>query len=178
MTTIDLNPLLAKIASQYKLKADGAHGLSHWARVLENGLRLSAIEGGDTTVISLFAIFHDACRHNQARDPGHGQRGAVLAGKLLQDHPAVNQEQLKMLQRACRDHTAGQTEADLTVQICWDSDRLDLIRVHIKPSPKRLCTNAARSKEILQWANQRAQSKYSPDYVQSEWTPIFATHRR
>ena len=175
---MDLVPLLSKISLQYTLSPDGAHGLSHWARVLENGLRLAEIEGGDLTVISLFAIFHDACRHNQARDPGHGQRGAVLAGELLQGYPGVTPEQLKMLQLACKDHTDGETEADLTVQICWDSDRLDLARVHIKPSPTRLCTTTAKDKEILAWANQRARTKFSPEYVSREWLPIFMTRTR
>ena len=170
---IDLLYFLSKIAPQYKLKPNGAHGLSHWARVLENGLRLAQIEGGDTTVISLFAIFHDACRHNQARDPGHGQRGAVLAGELLEGYPGVTQQQLQLLQFACRTHTDGKTDAEPTVQICWDSDRLDLLRVHIKPSPDRLCTSAAKNIEILTWANKRARSKHLPEYVSSEWAPIF-----
>ena len=173
LTTIDLHPLLKKIASQYKLKPHGAHGLSHWARVLENGLKLAELEGGDTTVISLFAIFHDACRHNQARDPGHGERGAVLAGEILRDHPGVNRQQLEILQLACRDHTDGKTDADLTVQICWDSDRLDLARVYINPSAKYLCTDAAKNKDILAWANQRAKNRYTPDYVYNDWDPIF-----
>ena len=175
---MDLVPLLSKISLQYKLNPDGAHGLSHWARVLENGLRLAEIEGGDLTVISLFAIFHDACRHNQAWDPGHGQRGAVLAGELLPGYPGVSPEQLQILQIACRDHTDGETEAELTVQICWDSDRLDRARVQIKPSPGRLCTNAAKDKEILAWANRRAKTKFSPEYVSSEWLPIFKSHTR
>ena len=170
---IDLIYFLGKIAPQYKLNPSGAHGLSHWARVLENGMRLAEIEGGDTTVISLFAIFHDACRHNQARDPGHGQRGAVLAGELLQGYTGVSQEQLRLLQFACRDHTDGETEAELSVQICWDSDRLDLLRVHIKPTPDRLCTKEAKSDEIRNWANQRARRKFSPAYVDSVWSPIF-----
>jgi len=170
---IDLLYFLRKIAPQYKLKPNGAHGLSHWARVLENGLRLAEIEGGDTTVISLFAIFHDACRHNQAWDPGHGERGAVLAGTLLKGYPGVSQEQLQLLQYACSTHTDGETEAGSTVQICWDADRLDLLRVLIKPSPDRLCTNAAKTTEILTWANKRARSKHSPEYVSSEWAPIF-----
>lgn len=174
---IDLNKFLGKIALQYKLNPDGAHGLSHWARVLENGLRLAEIEGGDITVIRLFAIFHDACRHNQTWDPGHGQRGAVLAGELLQGYPEVSQEQLRLLQIACRDHTDGETQADLTVQICWDSDRLDLLRVGIKPAPARLCTAASKSDEILNWANQRARSKFSPLYVESEWAHAFKTQK-
>lgn len=175
MTSIDLIPLLEQIALQYNLNPNGAHGLSHWARVLENGLRLAEIEGGDITVIRLFAIFHDACRHNQARDPGHGQRASVLAGKLLEGYPGVSQDQLYLLQTACREHTDGKTDADKTVQICWDSDRLDLLRVFIKPSPKRLCTNTAKSEEILTWANQRAKINFSPEFVKSEWVPIFRT---
>lgn len=175
MTSIDLKPLLKKISSQYRLNPNGAHGLSHWARVLENGLKLAEIEGGDTTIIKLFAIFHDACRHNQARDPGHGQRGAVLAGELLQGYPGVTQEQIQILQLACSEHTDGETEAEITVQICWDSDRLDLLRVHIKPSLTYLCTNAAKNKEVLAWANRRARSNFSPEFVISEWVPIFRT---
>ena len=170
---MNLLPLLSKISLQYTLNPDGAHGLSHWARVLENGVRLAQIEGGDLTVISLFAIFHDACRHNQSRDPGHGQRGAVLAGELLEGYPGISQEQLQLLQFACRTHTNGDTEADLTVQICWDSDRLDLLRVLIKPSPDRLCTDSAKNNEILTWANKRARRKYSPEYVSSKWAPLF-----
>jgi len=173
---MDLVPLLSQIALQYTLNPAGAHGLSHWARVLENGLSLAEIEGGDLTVISLFAIFHDACRHNQARDPGHGQRGALLAGKVLSGYPGVSPDQLRMLQAACRDHTDGETEAELTVQICWDSDRLDLARVNINPSPDRLCTNAAKGQEIISWANQRARTNFSPAYVSSEWLPIFKTN--
>lgn len=169
----DLLFILSKIALQYKLKPNGAHGLSHWARVLENGLRLAETEGGDTTVIRLFAVFHDACRHNQARDPGHGQRGADLAGELLKGYPGVNVEQLQLLQYACSTHTDGETNAERTVQICWDSDRLDLLRVLIKPSPDLLCTETAKTNEILSWANERARTEYSPAYVASEWAPLF-----
>jgi uncharacterized protein len=178
MTPLDLTPLLQKIASQYRLKPDGAHGLSHWARVLETGMRLAKLEGGDTTVITLFAIFHDACRHNQVLDPGHGLRGALLAGDLLRGYPGVSLEQIQVLQIACRDHTDGRTEAEKTVQICWDSDRLDLARVHIMPSPNHLCTDAAKDKDMLTWANQRAKSKFSPAYVISEWAPLFTPTKK
>ena len=170
---IDLHPLLAQIASQYLLDPNGAHGLSHWARVLENGLRLAEIEGGDTTVISLFAIFHDACRRNQSLDPGHGTRGAELAGKLLQDYPGVSTSQTQLLQNACRKHTDGKTRAELTIQICWDSDRLDLARVNIMPARRYLCTTAAKTDQIIDWANQRALDRHVPDYVKQAWNPLF-----
>lgn len=175
---MNLIPLLSEISHQYTLNPNGAHGLSHWARVLENGIRLAEIEGGDITVITLFAIFHDACRHNQTRDPGHGERGAALAGKLLTEYPGVSQEQLQTLQIACRDHTDGKTEAELTVQICWDSDRLDLARVHIMPAAKYLCTSTAKQNEIISWANRRARAKFAPEYVSSKWGPIFKSRSR
>jgi uncharacterized protein len=171
---INLQPLLLQIAAQYTLDPQGLHGLNHWARVLENGLKLSDAEGGDTNVIRLFAIFHDACRLNQAQDPGHGARGAALAEKILGDLSLVTRKQLELLKLACAEHTDGKTTADLTIQICWDSDRLDLYRAYIRPHPDRLCTNTAKSNKLINWANQRAYDNHSPPYVKSEWEPIFA----
>jgi uncharacterized protein len=173
MTDIELLPLLEQIAQQYTLDPEDIHGLNHWARVLENGLKLAEAEGGDPTVVRLFAIFHDACRRNQSIDNGHGERAAHLAGELLHNHPSVNEDQLFLLQTACREHTDGKTDADLTVRICWDSDRLDLARVFITPKEKYLCTPTARSIEVRKWANQRARDQFSPEYVESTWKPVF-----
>jgi uncharacterized protein len=41
-------------------------------------------------------------------------------------------------------HSKGLMDADVTVQTCWDADRLDLIRLDIQPEAERLCTDAAR----------------------------------
>jgi uncharacterized protein len=170
---MDIQPLLIQIASQYKLNPDGTHGISHWGRVLENGLKLAESEGGDLTVIRLFAIFHDACRQNDIIDPGHGKRGARLAEQLLSGHPELSSSQLELLMEACQFHTDGRTKADLTVMICWDADRLDLSRAGIKPHPRHLCTSTAKERSIITWANQRAQSNFSPHFVESEWRPAF-----
>jgi uncharacterized protein len=173
MHLLDLTPLLKEIAKQYQLDPNDTHGLSHWARVLENGLKLADEEGGDKTVITLFAIFHDACRRNQSLDPGHGARGAALAEKILSEHTLVSTTQLVLLSEACRDHTDGQTAADLTVQICWDADRLDLARAGIMPDPVRLCTPTAKTQAILDWANGRALQDFTPHYVVKEWQTFF-----
>lgn len=50
----------------------------------------------------------------------------------------------------------GHTDADITVQTCWDADRLDLGRVGINPAPEKLCTIAARDPEIMEWAYERS----------------------
>jgi uncharacterized protein len=173
MQKLDLTTFLGDIADQYILDPTHTHGLSHWGRVLENGLRLAEMEGGDQTVISLFAIFHDACRHNQSLDPGHGARGAALARQLLQGHPQVTPAQLELLVIACRDHTNGKIEADLTVQICWDADRLDLARAGIMPEHDKLCTASATEETILEWANKRALQEFTPAYVKNEWYAYF-----
>ena len=42
-----------------------------------------------------------------------------------------------------RHHSGGQVSEDATIQTCWDSDRLDLGRVGIFPSPKYLSDEAS-----------------------------------
>ena len=64
---------------KYALPPHGIHGVAHWARVMENGLRLAEATGANSDIIQLFALFHDACRINEGRDACHAVRGAMLA---------------------------------------------------------------------------------------------------
>jgi uncharacterized protein len=57
---------------------------------------------------------------------------------------------------AVRHYSDGLTEADVTVQTCWDSDRLDLGRVGIVPRPERLCTVQARDPVLFERAYRRS----------------------
>ncbi len=154
--------LIPAIRAQYQLNWDGIHGVRHWARVLENGLRLARDTGVRTEVVSRFAVFHDACRHNDNHDPDHGARGAALALQWRGIHFELDDAGFKLLAEACRHHTSGRLRADLTVQTCWDADRLDLLRVGITPEPKRLCTAAARQITTMVWANARAEMDAFP----------------
>jgi len=74
--------LLRSVLAGYSLPCDGAHGLTHWGRVMENGRRLAEITGADVRVVELFALFHDCRRVNEGTDPGHGRRGAAHARTL------------------------------------------------------------------------------------------------
>ena len=56
---------------------------------------------------------------------------------------------MELLTEALKYHSDGYTEADITVQVCFDADRLDLGRVGIKPAPHRLCTASAKSVDVL-----------------------------
>jgi uncharacterized protein len=148
--------LLEVVRDQFKLPWNGTHGGAHWARVRDNGLRLARITGADPKVVELFAFLHDACRLHDGSDPGHGRRAAEFAESLHGAVYRLSPRQLEQLRMACEGHSDGLLEADVTVQTCWDADRLDLGRIGIRPEPSRLCTEAARQPDILEWAYDRS----------------------
>jgi uncharacterized protein len=161
--------LLKEILSEYTLPLNGRHGVSHWARVLENGRMLAELTGAELQVVELFAVFHDSKRVNEGLDDGHGVRGAAYAGKLRGDFFDLDDGAFELLSQACAEHTLGKRQADLTVQVCWDADRLDLGRAGITPAPQHLCTPAAQDVEMIAWANERSLSGFVPDLVEEEW---------
>ena len=152
-----------EILRHYSLMPDGIHGVAHWGRVLEIGMLLAEKTGANIRIVQLFALFHDSCRENDGRDPEHGARGAALAGKIHGRLFKLSKDDLLLLQDACTRHTYSFTEANVTVQTCWDSDRLDLGRVGIVPDPLRLCTDAAKRPEFLNWAYERSCLQYEPE---------------
>jgi uncharacterized protein len=161
--------LLDAILNEYVLPPRGIHGITHWARVLENARRLAEQVPADPDVLDLFAVFHDSRRVNEAIDHGHGMRGSQLARDLRGVLFDMEDARFSMLIYACDHHTHGMTKAGPTVQVCWDADRLDLLRVAIRPSPERLCTEAARQPAILKWANARAVERAVPVSILQEW---------
>jgi uncharacterized protein len=145
------------------------HGITHWARVLENGRRLARQVDADPLVLEYFAIFHDARRVNEAIDRGHGRRGFELARELRGAAFELDDERFALLEQACSEHTSGLTKADPSVQVCWDADRLDLFRVGIRPAPYYLCTEPAKDSEVMEWANKRALHRYVSPLIRDEW---------
>lgn len=163
----DQRAILSAILNQYSLPKTGAHGVLHWARVMENGRRIAESNGADLEVVELFALFHDSRRVNECIDRGHGLRGGDFAHSLRGSLVHLDDARFELLHEACRLHTDGLTESDPTIQACWDSDRLDLGRVGILPKEKRLCTDAAR--ELLPWAHRRATRHHAPSKVLQHW---------
>jgi uncharacterized protein len=149
-------PLLEMIRDQSSLRDDGYHGLDHWVRVLANGRKLAVITRANLKVVELFAAFHDSRRLNEGYDPEHGVRGAVFAKEMRGKWFNVSDYEMELLVQACQQHSNGLTEADITVQTCWDADRLDLGRVGTMPDPRYLCTDAAKDPKMIDWAHNRA----------------------
>lgn len=151
--------LEAYLRENYRLNWNGLHGWSHWVRVYENGMRLAAVNGADIMVVGLFAFTHDMARQNDSGDWGHGPRAAALIHEEMQGRFFhLSPLQLAQLTQAVAEHTKGKTEADITVQTCWDSDRLDLWRAGYYPNPDRLCTNEAKNPVTIEWAVKRSEA--------------------
>ena len=123
---LNLKPIVHRILEDLRLPPTGTHGVGHWARVLENGLRLAERTVDKVQVVQLFAVFHDSRRINEGVDPGHGKHGAEQAALLRGDLFDLADDDFALLYDACVWHTDGLTEGHLTIQTCWDADRLDL----------------------------------------------------
>jgi len=121
------------------------HGINHWQTVEKNGHYLANFNAADKKVISYFAHFHDCMRENEHEDKKHGLRGAQFA----EEHREIielTDIQFKQLTDACKGHTYGKRPECVTINTCWDADRLDLGRVGIQPNAAFL--HSAEAKRI------------------------------
>lgn len=150
-------PMITRVREHFALEWRGAHGVAHWTRVRLNGLRLAEQTCASRRVVSLFAFLHDSCRLNDYTDEQHGHRAAAFVDELRDEKLiSIGDEEAELLRFACRHHSDGLLDADVTIQTCWDADRLDLGRVGIRPDPQYLCTPAARDRELIRWAYRRS----------------------
>jgi uncharacterized protein len=161
--------VLRSVLEDDTLPWDGDHGIAHRARVCENGLRLANETGAVVEVVRLFARLHDSRRINEHTDPDHGPRAAEFARTLRGRVFDLPDAEFRLLHRACTGHTHERTHPDVTIQTCWDADRLDLGRVRITPDSRSLCTEAARRAAMIRWADGRASLRVVPEFVREEW---------
>ena len=142
--------LIEEIKKEFKIDYHGDHGINHWRRVYANTQKLSKHYDIKSEVFELFSLLHDSKRHDEFEDSHHGVRAARVVQKLLRDgHIALDDEDTKRLIYACANHTTSDKNDplyhDLIVQICFDSDRLDIGRVGYVVDPAYLSTEYAKS---------------------------------
>lgn len=134
------------------------HGFNHWHRVQKIGHYLCDRNGADKKVIDYFAYFHDISRKTEGSEFEHGQKSAQIIRKYFEEKEReleLTQEQYNLLLEAVSNHDNENSHSDnLTVQTCWDADRLDLWRLRIVPDPDLLNTEIAKQKETIEWAKQ------------------------
>lgn len=146
------------VKPQFRLPLDhGYHGIAHWVRVWANAEMLCKYYNTDPDVPCWFAFLHDSQRHNEGRDPYHGERATWFALKHWRAGDIrLNADDLRALMVAMEGHSEGRTQAFIKTRICWDADRLDLGRCDIRPDPGRLCTAYAREPEVIEAAFRRS----------------------
>ena len=162
-----LTPITSEIVTQpfiehccrvYQMDHNGFHGFAHWMRVLHNGRLLAETENADLKIVELFCLLHDSQRQNEDRDLEHGPRAADYARAIRGTLFDLEDDEMEILDEALRYHSDGYVEADITIQVCWDADRLDLGRVGIRPSYHKLCTASAKSPFVMETAFKRSQA--------------------
>lgn len=137
------------LVETHSLGHDGFHGKDHWLRVLQNAREIAVGCRANLRVLELFAVLHDSRRENEYHDPEHGHRAASYAVELRGKWFDLGDDEMDLLMEACRFHSDGLTEANPTIQACWDADRLDLGRVGIRPNAKYLCTEYAKRIDVI-----------------------------
>ena len=140
MEPIDFAALENFVYENRLLNENSVHGLLHWHQVEANGLLLSRETLADATVVRLFALFHDSRRVSDGYDEEHGEVGAEFAKSLVGKIFHLDADRLGKLLHACANHTTEHSSGDLTIDTCYDADRLDLGRVMIIPDPERMAT--------------------------------------
>ena len=95
-------------------------------------------------------MLHDSKRHDEFQDKHHGKRASEFVQILLAESSInLNEEDSSRLIYVCANHTYSDKKHplfnDLIVQICFDSDRLDIDRVGYMVNTKYLATDYAKS---------------------------------
>ena len=106
--TLNIPLVLRAVLEDYDLPWDGDHGIAHWARVTENGLRVAGETGANVEVVRLFALLHDSRRVSEVTDPDHGPRAAEFASSLRGRLFDLPDHEFRLLHRAC----SGNPRAD------------------------------------------------------------------
>ena len=140
MTNRELEDLREFCVNRWPEEMGVIHGVGHWDRVAQFGKMLYQ-EGADMDVIMCFAYLHDSERINNSVDDEHGSRASAFIDTIRNTElRELSDEQIRKLKRACELHTIEHRTGDITIDTCFDADRMDLLRVGIMPDPKRMAT--------------------------------------
>lgn len=141
MKWIDYEALKKMINDQRMTGPETIHGLDHWEQVEHNGLLLAKKTGADPTIIKLFALFHDSRRIDDGYDPEHGPRAALFLDSCRGQYFELEEKKYNLLKHACHYHTKEHASDNISINTCYDADRLDLARAGYRSDPKKMATD-------------------------------------
>jgi uncharacterized protein len=143
-----LNATLSRATHQNSM----LHGEAHWRAVAWTYLELlPEVAGADPVVGVLFGLLHDSQRLDDGFDPQHGPRASRFAEELAAENllPLGQERKVKLI-RVVHDHTGARPTADPTIGLCFDSDRLNLWRIGVRPEPSHLSTAIAKAAGVIE----------------------------
>lgn len=113
-------------------------------------------EGARTDMVKLFALLHNHERLSDFGDMAHGAPAVINATLLRNKYFDIDNEGSDLLTTAMRGHSSCDMKGDITIQTCYDADRLDLGRIGVMPLTKYLCTTIAKDPAFIQAALNRS----------------------
>lgn len=143
-------PFLQEIYHERRFLSLPNHGVAHSNRVAAIGHYLCTInkEKGfvvEEDVVIWFAYLHDICRVSDSKDEMHPSKGYAYVNMIrdtwlrhLSDH------QFFLLSEAILNHHKIIKYGELTIDTCFDADRLDVARFGVCVSLNRLATDEAK----------------------------------
>ena len=135
---LPIEALIETVSKNWKL--GDLHGLKHWQNVHRNAILLMQ-PGVNPFVVNAFAYLHDCCRISNGNDILHGKRAIMVINNIrctiLKN---FSDEEIELLNAACLLHTDVLRTGYLTIDTCFDADRLDLDRIGITPNPHKMAT--------------------------------------
>jgi uncharacterized protein len=120
-----------KEAQDFFRNTRGSHDWDHTERVLRLCLRIGKKESADLEILRLAALLHDIGRREEDSSNGkicHGERGAELAGKILERH-GLSKEIIARITHCIGTHRfrRNRLPESLEAKILFDADKLDSI---------------------------------------------------
>ena len=157
--------VIKSIFDNYQLNlTEGLHALSHWSRVIENGLILSEYNKANVNILIAFAFFHNSKRNNEEHDPEEGLKGSQLL-RYYEEDLNLSPEEIELACEACEDFQDVVFNENITIATCWDSERLDFMRSGIYPDTDKLNSEYAKNVGIITSAIKRGMNNHISDWV-------------
>lgn len=152
----EYNNLLERLDDNFCLKDSDYHNKKHWNRVFKLSKYIRELNGIESNIFKYFAMFHDVGRTDEDYNQNHGENGSKLAIKYRK-YINLTDEEFEKLIFACKWHTkpldtTNKFFKDKIINICWDADKLDLVRLNIKINKEKLLNNYSKLDSTIDFA--------------------------
>ena len=99
----------------------------------------------DKDVVQWFAYLHDCMAKSGKYDPNHGEKAAIYIDEIRNDYlQDLSEIQIEKLKKACTLHSTTLATGDITIDVCFDADRLDSPKFGRVTDPEKMATRIGK----------------------------------